>query len=87
MGPIRDISIKKSLPEYVAPNALFGKFSMFMRVGKLPLPSSLIDVAPLVVNGYGGIVNIPADWTLSFQITPLGISSGWTNVLWFMDKM
>ena len=75
-----------TLPQFVAPNALFGKFSMFMRVGKLPLPSSLIDVAPLEVNGYGGIVNIPADWTLSFQITPLGISSGWTNVLWFMDK-
>ena len=31
-------------------------------------------------------MNVPADWTLSFQITPQAISPGWTNVLWLMDK-
>ncbi len=75
-----------TFPGHLVPDALFGKFSLVARTGELPIPTFLIDVAPMVVNGYGGIVNIPADWTLSFQITPLGISSGWTNVLLLMDK-
>jgi uncharacterized protein (DUF427 family) len=83
---VANLYASTTLPGYVAPNALFGKFSMFMRVGKLPLPSYLIDVAPMAVNAYGGIVNVPADWTLSFQITPQAIAPGYTNVLWFMDK-
>ncbi len=83
---LANLYASSTLPEYVAPNALFGKFSLVARTGELPIPTFLIDVAPMVVNTYGGIVNVPADWTLSFQITPQATSPGWANVLWLMDK-
>jgi hypothetical protein len=79
-------SASSILPHDLVPDAMFGKFSVVARTGKLPIPSYLIDVAPMIVNGYGGIVNIPVDWTLSFQITPQAIAPGWTNVLSLMDK-
>jgi hypothetical protein len=81
-----DLYASSTLPGHLVPDALFGKFSLVARTGELPIPTFLIDVAPMVVNTYGGIVNVPADWTLSFQITPQAISPGWTNVLWLMDK-
>ena len=61
-------------------NALFGKYSMSVLEGGLTLPSFMTAVEPLAAR-YAGLVELPKDYTVSFEVTLKQVSAGWTSIL------
>ena len=46
--------------------------------------ASIFDVEKPIEPKYVGQVDVPVDYSLSFEITPKSTSSEWSNVLWLM---
>jgi hypothetical protein len=65
--------------KHAAPNALFGKFDI-----QPVAPASFLTTVGQIQSRYAGVFNVPADYSVSFEITPKSTSSGWSNVLWLM---
>jgi hypothetical protein len=71
-------------PKYSAPNAKLDSFQIQTLPDGLltPDPIALLSTIRSLSRRYFGLVTIPADYSLSFEITPKSTSEGWTNVLW-----
>jgi hypothetical protein len=75
-----------TLPDYLVPDALFGRFSLVARTGELPIPApdSFLKRVGQMERRYAGVMHVPADYSVRFEITPKSTSSGWSNVLMLM---
>jgi hypothetical protein len=73
-------------PEFPAPKAKIDSFKIEeLKKGLLsPDAIALLSQTRPLSKQYFGRVDLPADYSLSFEITPKSTSTSLTNVLWFM---